>query len=153
MRSSDDRVTKRAHDPRWGPTLFAMWGKKIAIAAAAVALAGCTTPSQNAATTVTETSTLQPVITNTVTVTYTPPPPPGPKTTIDSDGTYVVGVDIVPGTYRSAGGSSCYWARLNSLNTNDIIDNNGSAGPQAVEISATDKAFQTEHCPSWHKAD
>jgi hypothetical protein len=33
-------------------------------------------------------------------VTYTPPPP-RPKTTIDSDGTYQVGVDIMPGTYRS----------------------------------------------------
>src|ERR1700743_3967355 len=47
-------------------------------------------------------------------------PPPaapagGPKTTIDHDGVYNVGTDIVPGVYTSAGpvGSGvCYWKRL-----------------------------------------
>ncbi len=33
-------------------------------------------------------------------------PPPGPKTTIDADGTYAVGKDIVPGNYTSAGPNS-----------------------------------------------
>jgi len=49
--------------------------------------------------------------------------PPGQKTTIDIDGTSQVGTDIVPGTYRSAGGIDCYWARLRSLDTNENIDN------------------------------
>jgi hypothetical protein len=87
-----------------------------------------------------------------VTVTYTPPPPPGPKTTISTDGTYQVGTDIVPGTYRASGGSSCYWARLRSLSTNDIIDNNVSPGPQVVGILSTDAAFLTHDCGPWQMA-
>lgn len=99
----------------------------------------------------TVTSTLQPVITKTVTMPYLPPPPPGPKTTIDSDGTYQVGVDIVPGTYHAAGSSSCYWARLSSLDTSDIINNSG--GPQVVGIQPSDKAFLTQHCGTRQKTD
>lgn len=122
-------------------------------AAAGIICAGCGGPSQTAATTVTVTSTLQPTITQTETVTYTPPPPPGPKTTIDSDGTYQVGVDIAPGNYHTAGSSGCYWARLSSLDTNDIIDNNNSNGPQVVSIQPTDKAFLTQRCGTWQKTD
>jgi hypothetical protein len=54
---------------------------RLAVSAVAIALVGCGTPSQPAATTVT----------NTVTVTYTPPAPPGPKTTIDTDGKSTTG--------------------------------------------------------------
>jgi hypothetical protein len=103
-------------------------------------------------------------VTKTVTVTASPPtqiltpappplpaPPPGPKTVIDGNGTYLVGEDIVPGTYRSAGGSGCYWKRLSSLDGSDIIDNNLSDGPQVVEILASDVAFETEDCQTWQK--
>jgi hypothetical protein len=68
---------------------------------------------------------------------------------IDTDGTYLVGTDISPGTYRTAGSPSCYWARLSSLSTNDIIDNNNSNGPQVIEIQSSDKAFLTERCATW----
>jgi len=129
--------------------VVAMQGKvAAAIAAMAIVLAGCSAPSSHMATpTVTVTVTAGPTVTQTVT--YTPPPPPGPKTSISTDGTYQVGVDIVPGTYRTAGGSSCYWARLSSLSTNDIIDNNNSSGPQVVGILPSDKAFLTERCGAW----
>jgi len=98
---------------------------------------------------VTLTSTLD--ITKTVTVTA-PPPPSVPKTTMETDGTYRVGTDIVPGTYRS-GTSDCYWARLNSLNETHIIDSNISTGPQAVMIQPSDRAFLTHSCQPWQKAD
>ncbi len=49
---------------------------------------------------------------------------------------------ISPGTYHTAGASDCYWARLSSLTTSDIIDNNTGSGPQTVQIMPTDKAFQ-----------
>jgi hypothetical protein len=124
-----------------------MRGSKPAIAA--IVLAGCAAPSQTA--TMTVTSTLQPS-TETVTVTYTPPPPPGPKTTIGSNGTFAVGTDIVPGTYRTAGGNSCYWARLRSLDTGDVIDNNISDGPQVVRILPSDAAFMTRDCGAWQKS-
>ena len=102
------------------------------------------------------TSTLQQLITKTVTVTY--PSPPVPKTTMETDGTYRVGTDIVPGTYRSAGASAegesdCYWARLNSLNPTHIINNNISAGPQVVTIQPSDTAFLTHSCQTWQKTD
>ena len=51
--------------------------------------------------------------------------------------------------YRTPGGSQCYWARLSSLDTSDIIDNNNSSGPQVVEILPTDRAFLTQNCQTW----
>ena len=80
---------------------------------------------------------------------------PAAGATIPSDGTYVVGVDVQPGVYLSAGATSAdttsYWKRLSSLDMSDIVDNNSSAGPQTVEILPTDKAFVTARCQSWSK--
>jgi hypothetical protein len=126
--------------------------KKTAIAGAAIVLAGCGGGSTEPAA-VTVTSTLE--VTKTVAVTY-PPPPFAPKTIIETDGTYRVGTDIVPGTYRSGGTSpegesDCYWARLNSLNPTHIITNNISTGPQVVTIQPSDKAFLTHSCQTWQK--
>jgi hypothetical protein len=85
-----------------------------------------------------------------------PAPPPEPKTTIDHDGTYSVGTDIVPGTYISAGpvdGGTCYWKRMSSLHGNDIIDNAMSSKPQVVQIDPGDKAFTTDGCQPWQRTD
>ena len=127
--------------------------KKAVVAAAAIVLTACGGSSQKAAVTVT--STLE--VTKTVTVTG-PPPPSVPKTIMETDGTYRVGIDIVPGTYHSGGPSpggesDCYWARLSSLNPTDIITNNISNGPQVVMIQPSDTAFQTRSCQTWQKAD
>lgn len=84
------------------------------------------------------------------------PPPPQPKTTIDHDGTYVVGTDIVPGTYTSAGPvgtGACYWKRLGNGATNNVIDNAMSKKPQVVQIEAGDKAFKTDGCQPWQLSD
>jgi hypothetical protein len=144
---------RRRQDSTAVLTLFSMHGKKAAIAAATIVLAGCGGSSQTAVTTLT--STLE--ITKTVTMTA-PPPPSVPKTTMETDGTYRVGTDIVPGTYRSGGPSpegtsDCYWARLNSLNETHIIDSNISTGPQVVMIQPSDRAFLTHNCQPWQKAD
>jgi hypothetical protein len=85
-----------------------------------------------------------------------PVPPPNPKATIDHDGIYSVGTDIVPGTYSSAGpvgSGTCYWKRLSSPHGNDIIDNAMSKKPQVVQIDPSDKAFETEGCQLWQKTD
>jgi hypothetical protein len=129
-----------------------MQGKKTAIAGAAIVLAGCGGSSQTA---VTLTSTLE--ITKTVVVTA-PPPPFAPRTTMETDGTYRVGTDIVPGTYRSAGPrpkgeSDCYWARLDGLDPDHIIHNEISTDPQVVMIQPSDTAFVTHSCQPWQKAD
>jgi hypothetical protein len=130
-----------------------MRGKKTAIAGAVIVLAGCGGPSQTAVTT--RTSILE--IPKTVTVTA-PPPPSVPKMIMETDGTYRVGTDIVPGTYRSAGpsaegASDCYWARLRSLNETNIIESNISTNYQEVIIKPSDRAFLTHSCQPWQKAD
>jgi hypothetical protein len=85
-----------------------------------------------------------------------PPAPPQPKTTIDHDGTYVVGTDIAPGIYSSAGpvkDGACYWKRIGNGEGTNIIDNAMSKKPQVVEIEAGDKAFKTDGCQPWQKTD
>ncbi len=72
--------------------------------------------------------------------------------TVSGEGTFVVGEDIKPGTYRAAASPGCYWARLRTLDTSDIIDNDNADGPVVVEILPSDKAFQTSGCASFHKA-
>lgn len=78
-----------------------------------------------------------------------PPPPPAPKQVIDGDGTFVVGKDIVPGTYRSDGpreGSACYWRRISGDKT---VDSAMTKKPQIVLIEPGDTAFRTDRCAPW----
>lgn len=62
-------------------------------------------------------------------------------------------VDYIPGTYESSGGNSCYWAELNSANTNDILDNEFATenGQQIVTIEAP--YFQSSGCGNWKKIE
>lgn len=82
-----------------------------------------------------------------------PSAPSGPLSSF-SDGTYRVGSDIAPGLYHTDGGSTCYWARLRSLDTasvNAIITNDNAAGPLTVLVKKTDTAFQTQGCGTWSR--
>lgn len=67
-----------------------------------------------------------------------PAAPAGPVTSF-SDGTYVVGEDIQPGTYKTTGPANgmCYWARLKdtSGSFSSIIANGAPQGPATVTIS------------------
>lgn len=98
------------------------------------------------------------------TVTVTAPAAPGPVTTvtvaakpavpagsITADGVYLVGSDIKAGTYKTAGGDTCYWARLSDLSGNGIINNGVGSGQQVVTVSASDKAFETRGCGVWSR--
>lgn len=83
-------------------------------------------------------------------------PPPAPKTTIDHDGTYKVGADIVAGTYSSAGpvgSGTCYWKRMSGADGNEVVDNAISKKPQVVEIDPSDKTFKTDGCQPWQITD
>ena len=78
--------------------------------------------------------------------------------TFSGSGTYLVGVDIDAGTYRSGVGPSgkCYWARLSGLsaNLNQIITHKMiRGGPTVVEIKRSDYAFETQHCAEWRRID
>jgi cell division protein FtsB len=73
--------------------------------------------------------------------------------TFAGDGTFVVGTDIQPGTYRSSASPSCYWARLSGLDgsVDSIIANDNTDGPVVVTIAPTDKAFTDARCGSFTK--
>ena len=78
-------------------------------------------------------------------------PPAVPKTTIDADGTYAVGTDIVPGVYSSAGpvgDGTCYWKRTSNPD-GATLDNALTKKPQTVQIDPTDKSFKTDGCQPW----
>jgi hypothetical protein len=81
-----------------------------------------------------------------------------PASTI-SDGTYVVGVDIQPGMYRTAGPSEdapikmCMWSRRKDTSGEfkSVIAMNNAQGPTTVTIKPTDGAFESRGCSPWQK--
>lgn len=73
------------------------------------------------------------------------------------DGTYIVGKDIEPGTYRSDGNVQIigYWARLSNFTgeLDAIIANGNPEGSVVVEITPNDAGFQTTGSGTWKKID
>ena len=72
-----------------------------------------------------------------------------------SDGMFIVGTDIEAGTYKSTGGTSCYYERLRGFSgeLDDIIANENTSAPAVVTISATDKGFKSARCGTWSKVN
>lgn len=84
------------------------------------------------------------------------PPPPTTTTTLPADvsfgsGTWIVGSEVPPGTYRNSGGSGCYWARLSGFGgtLDEIIANNFDDVVNIVTISSTDRGFESSGCGTW----
>lgn len=69
------------------------------------------------------------------------------------DGTFIIGTDIEPGTYKNVGGTSCYYARLSGFegSISDIITNENVDSSAIVTISAGDKGFKSSRCGTWTK--
>ncbi len=68
----------------------------------------------------------------------------------EGDGTYIVGEDVQPGTYKSSGGDLCYWARLDS--DDEIIDNDVTQGGSSVlTIRASDAQIKVSGCGTFRK--
>jgi hypothetical protein len=73
-------------------------------------------------------------------------------------GTYLVGTDVEPGTYRTTGPADesgvCYWARLKSTDGDlkSIIANEAATGSQIVTIGARDRAFTSRGCAPWTRS-
>src|SRR5687768_5366489 len=73
------------------------------------------------------------------------------------DAVLLVGRDIAPGTYRTAGapgGGYCFWSRLSSASGqgSDIIASDGSYGGQLiVTIEPTDVLFKTRGCAPFER--
>jgi hypothetical protein len=72
------------------------------------------------------------------------------KSTI-SDGIWQSETDYIPGTYRAPGGSTCYWATLNSADPYDIASNENGTGAQIASIESP--YFQTKGCGTWERID
>ena len=60
-------------------------------------------------------------------------------------------VDFVPGTYESPGGEGCYWALLNSANTNDMAGNEFTNNAAQQIVSITTPYFQSSDCGTWER--
>ena len=114
-------------------------------------------PTQTATVTNTETATATVQVTttptkviathtHTATVIYTPPP-----VHQFSDGTYRIGPDVPAGTYKTKGGSDCYYAILNSLDNTDIAQNDNFSGPNVVQLSSNNAAFEVSGGCTWSK--
>ncbi len=73
------------------------------------------------------------------------------ENTFTGDGTFLVGQEIAPGTWRAVPSGGCYWARLSSLSggVGSIIDNENASGPTITQIAPSDLAFKTERCGVW----
>jgi hypothetical protein len=69
--------------------------------------------------------------------------------TIPGNGTFQSEVDYMPGTYRSNGGGTCYWATLNSADPFDIASNENATGPTIASIDTP--YFQTKGCGRWER--
>lgn len=59
-------------------------------------------------------------------------------------GTHIVGDDIQPGTYKSAGGQGCYWER-NDV-SGGIIANDLTDGPAVIVVKASDFSVSVNGC-------
>ncbi|MCO7192298.1 DUF4190 domain-containing protein [Pseudonocardia sp. McavD-2-B] len=88
-----------------------------------------------------------------------PSPEPAAPGSIPGTGTFLVGEEVEPGTYRSTPTervmSWCYWSRLSSLDgtVDSIIANDGGDGPKVVTISPSDRAFETSGCNTWERVE
>ena len=70
------------------------------------------------------------------------------------DGTWTVGTDIAPGTYRAAAdvGSSCYWGiYATGSNGSNIIDNDLPGGGRPSVALSGGQDFKSSRCGTWEK--
>lgn len=75
---------------------------------------------------------------------------PGRVLTAFGDGTWQVGVDVVSGTYASAGGPDCRHAFTAAAATGgDIVAGAVDPGPTAVVLADDSGFFATSGCGTW----
>jgi hypothetical protein len=69
------------------------------------------------------------------------------------DGDFIVGTDMIPGTYRNVATTGCYYARLSGFGhtLNEIIANDNADGQAVVTIAASDAGFESSRCGTWTK--
>ncbi|MCX5198910.1 hypothetical protein OOK31_34350 [Streptomyces sp. NBC_00249] len=79
------------------------------------------------------------------------------KAAIKGSGTFQVGSDVKPGTYRTTGnkGLGCYWERAKDSTgeLDSIIANDNVSGTSYVTIGEADKIFKSTGCKDWETVD
>jgi hypothetical protein len=68
------------------------------------------------------------------------------------DGTWIVGTEVQPDTYRNSDSSGgCFWARLSGFGGTlaETITNDFTSEISIVTIEPTDVGFQTDRCGTW----
>lgn len=80
--------------------------------------------------------------------------PDSPRSEI-GNGIWRVGVNIVPGTYRTAGNERCSWKRLSGFSGEftDTIAFKFPDGVAVVTVNPTDAGFSSDECGTWVLAD
>jgi hypothetical protein len=68
-------------------------------------------------------------------------------------GAYIVGTDVMAGTYRSAASAGCYWERLRDFGGRfaAVITSGLTDRGATVTISASDMGFRSDSCAPWTK--
>ncbi len=89
-----------------------------------------------------------------------------PLNPIPGDGFFLVGSDIAPGVYNTAGsastwgvwindvptqGSMCVWFAYSTpdANKDNVVATNMSIGPMNANINSSVKAFESRNCQPW----
>ncbi|MHA7649557.1 hypothetical protein ACX9NE_07305 [Mycobacterium sp. ML4] len=95
-----------------------------------------------------------------------PPASAEPLDPIPGNGVFVVGTDIAPGLYRTAGSASTFGVWINNVPTQDsmcawftystpdankehVLQTNISVGPMFANINTSVKAFESQNCQPW----
>ena len=85
---------------------------------------------------------------------------------IPGNGVFVVGPDVAPGLYRTAGSASTFGVWINNVPTQDsmcawftystpdankdhVLQTNISVGPMFANINTSVKAFESQNCQPW----
>jgi hypothetical protein len=68
-----------------------------------------------------------------------------------TDGVWIVGIDLEPGSYQADGGSLCYWQRLSGFGgtADEVLQQGTPDDPAVVEIMPTDAGFSSSRCGEW----
>lgn len=99
-------------------------------------------------------------------VAFAAPAVADPMDPIPGNGVFVVGPDIAPGLYRTAGTASAWGVWINNIPTQDemcswftystpdaskdhVVQANSSMGPMYANINTTIKAFESQNCRPW----
>ena len=103
-----------------------------------------------------------------VVVASSPPANAAPLDPIPGNGVFVVGPDIAPGLYRTAGSASAFGVWINNVptqgsmcawftystpdaNKDHVVQTNMSVGPMFANINTTIKAFESQNCQPWER--